>query len=108
MLHPLLKQTPAVLNEVQRERFRQARKWGEQNHPNGTGGEKWAYYATLSKAETDESAQDGSLTYGHILLEEVYEAMAESDKARLREELIQVAAVAVAWVEKLDRETNVR
>jgi hypothetical protein len=32
-----------------------------------------------------------------ILLEEVLEALEEDDEARLREELIQVAAVAVRW-----------
>jgi malonyl CoA-acyl carrier protein transacylase len=43
------------------------------------------------------------VTWEHILTEEHYEAMAEEDPTRLREELIQVAAVAVAWVEAIDR-----
>lgn len=37
-----------------------------------------------------------------ILAEEVYEAFAETDPARLRHELVQVAAVAAAWVEDID------
>jgi hypothetical protein len=36
-------------------------------------------------------------------MEEVREAMAESDPAKLRVELVQVAAVSVAWIEALDR-----
>lgn len=38
-----------------------------------------------------------------MLLEEVAEAFAESDDARLRAELVQVAAVAQAWIESIDR-----
>ena len=41
----------------------------------------------------------------HLVREEVAEAFAESDPARLREELIQVAALAVSWVEKIDART---
>jgi hypothetical protein len=43
------------------------------------------------------------LTWRDILLEEVYEAFAETDSDRLREELIQVAAVALSWVDAIDR-----
>lgn len=39
----------------------------------------------------------------HILDEEVAEALAETDPERLRAELVQVAAVAVQWIEALDR-----
>jgi len=41
-------------------------------------------------------------TWEMILLEEVWEALAETDPVKLRAELIQVAAVAVAWVEDID------
>ena len=74
--------TRAVLDEVSAERARQDAKWGEQNHP---------------------AFKHGEVTYRDILLEEVFEALAESNQARLRAELVQVAAVAVAWVEKIDR-----
>ncbi len=39
----------------------------------------------------------------HILLEEVHEALAEDDPTRLRAELLQVAAVAVCWVEAIEQ-----
>lgn len=39
-------------------------------------------------------------------VEEVYEALAESDENKLTEELIQVAAVCVAWVENITRNKN--
>jgi NTP pyrophosphatase (non-canonical NTP hydrolase) len=44
-------------------------------------------------------------TYAAVLTEEVGEvckAWLERDTAALREELVQVAAVAVAWIEELD------
>lgn len=72
-----------VLNEVASERARQDARWGEQNHED--------------------------LVWGAILGEEVGEvsqAMLEDRFGRggnLREELLQVAAVAVAWVECIDR-----
>jgi hypothetical protein len=37
-----------------------------------------------------------------VLDEEVWEAFAESDPAKLRAELVQVAAVAFRWIEALD------
>jgi hypothetical protein len=96
----------SVLAEVHQERSRQDAKWGEQNHPDGTGitPSISRYEADVARSECDTAFAEGRGTYKHILLEEVYEALAESDKAKLRTELIQVAAVATAWVEKLDRE----
>lgn len=92
-----------ITNEIILERRAQDEKWGEQNHPDGTGGEynKWLAQGCIDA--TNEAAEDGSITWKHILREEYAEAMAESDPVRLREELIQVAAVAAAWVEAIDR-----
>lgn len=45
-------------------------------------------------------------TYAAVLTEEVGEccrAWLERDTASLRDELVQVAAVAVAWIEELER-----
>jgi len=39
-------------------------------------------------------------------MEEVFEALAETDPEKLELELIQAAAVIVAWVEKLRRHRN--
>ena len=107
--------TGQVLREVAHERDRQEAKWGQQNHPDGTGpGRRWpalfshtmSHSATIAKLQVDHEARSGTCTYGGILLEEVFEAMAEEDQQRLRAELIQVAAVAVAWVEKVDRDLS--
>jgi hypothetical protein len=89
------------------ERARQDAKWGEQNHPNGTGDEPGsrlrAKQADHAREVCQKHAADGTVTWLDILREELAEAFAESDPVNLRSELIQVAAVAVAWVEAIDR-----
>ncbi|MCA2331883.1 hypothetical protein JF714_15680 [Mycobacterium avium] len=94
----------SVLDLVFAEREAQDAQWGEQNHPDGTGTESLKYLAGVAKRDCQRAALDGRLTYRHILDEEVAEAFAETDPIKLKTELIQVAAVAVAWVEKLIRE----
>jgi hypothetical protein len=110
--------TASVLDEVAAERERQNAKWGEQNHPNGTGPDEVSWTALMSKSKTygmlatrakqttDDNAKVGLVTFADILLEEVFEAMAEEDQDKLRTELIQVAAVATQWVEAIDRATK--
>lgn len=93
-----------ALHEVCNERLAQHVKWGEQNLPNGTGGGFRRTMARLKRLACEQAAQRGTVTWGHVLEEEFSEAMAETDPAKLKVELIQVAAVAVAWVEQLDRD----
>ncbi len=93
------------LQEVANERARQNIKWGDQDHPDGTGDAPAVAAAVFAKAETNKAAEQGTLDWRLILDEEVAEAFAESDRVKLRTELIQVAAVAIAWVEAIDRRT---
>ncbi|MFE9234792.1 hypothetical protein [Cellulosimicrobium funkei] len=107
----------SVVDDVAAERVRQDAKWGVQNHPDGTGRAvrvldplvdpsrytEAGWLATRAKASTDTAARGGSVTWRHILLEEVFEALAEDDPERLRTELVQVAAVAQQWAEAIDR-----
>ena len=105
--------TRAVLREVLAERGRQHAKWGEQNLSDGTAGvtpdaatwDRVTARADAARARRlcQEAAASGYCTWMHVLREEVAEAFAEEDPALLRAELIQVAAVAVAWVEAIDR-----
>ncbi|WVX89674.1 hypothetical protein SEA_FEYRE_55 [Mycobacterium phage Feyre] len=118
---------------VAEERHRQDRKWGDQNYPNvdptvlADGGipTQWSmaqFYQIPSSMRAkylcDRAAQEGRCTWAHILIEEVTEAIEAAtihdlrlltdDQTRnaLRDELIQVAAVAVQWAEKLDSEAS--
>lgn len=99
---PLLK----ALAHVAEERDRQDAKWGEQNYPNGTGDVQLQDKAKLQRGKTTRLFRQGAGTWRDILEEEVAEALAESDPALLREELVQVAAVAVAWIEAIDRRAS--
>lgn len=121
-----------VLDEISGERDKQDRKWGIQHHPDGTGdwriaGQSAKVLLAIIRSSNDsftEKTADGGkrrfvpvhstrmssvemreerLTWMAILLEEVLEAAVETDPQRLREELIQVAAVAVKWVEDIDQ-----
>lgn len=88
---------------IARERDAQDVKWGEQNHPDGTGGLGRKQAADDARAWTEMQAAEKTLAWSDILEEEVAEAMAETESTRLRAELVQVAAVAVAWIEAIDR-----
>ncbi|MEU4509707.1 hypothetical protein AB0G05_09445 [Nonomuraea wenchangensis] len=92
-----------VLADVTAERAAQDARFGMQELPDGTGGEAAASRSAAARDETDAADHAGTLTWRHILAEEVLEAFAETDPGRLRAELVQVAAVAVKWVQALDR-----
>src|SRR4051794_1981719 len=102
-MQPLpLTETELVLDDVADERVRQIEKWGVQSLADGTG-DIWEVPANEAKRITAERFGAGLGNWGDVLLVEVFEAMAEADPARLRAELVQVAAVAVAWIEDVDR-----
>ena len=103
-----------VLVDVGMERARQYKLHGAnlKNH-SGTGPDvPWAeplfsamgattleFY--LREAYNAKQGRGEIVTWLDILLEEFSEAAMERDPKRLDEELIQVAAVCVSWVEKL-------
>jgi hypothetical protein len=95
-----------VYAEVAAERAAQDATWGEQNHPDGTGEPGSDSVAAAARTLCQGAAASGHLDWLHILREEVAEAFAESDPAKLRAELVQVAAVATAWIEAIDRRTT--
>lgn len=111
--------------DITNELLRQLEKHGDQTHlPNGTGpdteldnlpvigwgkvnAERLAIWAKARcKAASENEGGDGSITYEHILTEEWAEVISEEDPAKLREELVQLAAVAVAWIMKIDKESH--
>lgn len=96
--------TQSVLRAVAEERARQDAKWSDQFWlADGTGADTWRSEADDARAACKARVLNGTATWLDVLREEVYEAFAETDPLRLRTELIQVAAVAVAWIEALDR-----
>lgn len=110
-----------VLSEVAQERQRQHDKWGEQNYPDA---EPTILRAALhpedrarriasdleipteirGRQNCQRAFAGGRGSFATVLVEEVSEAAgAIGDDDKLREELIQIAAVAVCWVEAIDR-----
>lgn len=92
-----------ALAAIHDERDRQETLWGQQNLRDGTGSVQDQDAAKLQRGKTSRLARTGALTYRDVLEEEVKEAFAERDSGALQEELIQVAAVCVAWIECIKR-----
>lgn len=111
--------TAHVLGDLVIERRQQTAKHGDQTHlPDGTGPDVWlappatgerltfGHLAKVLRTQTDQRSQtagDGTVTFADILLEETFEALAETDPALLRAELVQAGAVIVQWVEAIDQ-----
>ncbi|MBK3572626.1 hypothetical protein JHN63_02060 [Streptomyces sp. MBT65] len=100
--HPRIGLT-GVLDEIAAERGRQDKQWGPQNHPDGTGSASQQTAAGAARARCQLAAERGEVTWRLISDEEHAEAMAEADPVTLRAELVQGAAVYVAWIEAIDR-----
>ena len=84
--------TSKVLDDVLKERLRQDEKWGPQFH-------NPAQWMTVLMEEVGEAAQEAlRVTFGHMPAQK---AIAYQ---HLREELVQVAAVAAAAIESLDNQ----
>ncbi|MET7924770.1 NUDIX hydrolase [Streptomyces sp. NPDC005349] len=88
--------------DLDAERQRQLKKFGDQHHPDGTGNTEQQQCADLARAECQDAFAAGVGTWTHVLYEEVWEALAESDPAKLRAELVQVSAVCAAWIADID------
>lgn len=117
-------ETLAVLQEVAAERRCQHAKWGQQDLPDV---HPWASSASLVDSVRVEQAaklheipeaerakrmvdhwatKTPHLSYAAIAVEELAEAVEEGARGRtdrLRAELVQLAAVAVQWIEAIDR-----
>lgn len=99
----------AAMNLVGDELRSQDDKWGQQDHPILHKASGWldlgeyAREARSWKRRNDFRVESGKLSWDGILLEEVFEALCETDAKAQEEELIQVAAVALQMVLFLQR-----
>jgi len=89
--------------DVMNERLRQDGLWGVQNHPLGLNQPGDQQAMIDAQVACDRAASNGTLTYRHIAVEEVHEFLAAKDLKQARTEAVQVAAVFVAIVERIDR-----
>jgi hypothetical protein len=100
-----VRRSQSILDAVLDER-RRAEKIhpGTDDMPDGTGGGGRQTWERIAKIHCDRAAREGTLTFADVLDEEASEALAETDPLKLREELVQVMAVCLRWVDRLDRE----
>ena len=90
-----------IIAEIKQERLNQDAKFPGQQHPLGGGGH-YEEIANQARRSCERHVANGSLTWLDIISEEVFEAFAEVDVPRAREEYIQVAALALAIIEAID------
>lgn len=104
----------SVFEEVMAERARQDARWGVQDHPNVFTPEQPRLRCILSYHDlpaTDSARticdlrhKQGIGSWADIAVEEMCEAVEKGDDdVACREELVQLAAVVVAWIECIDR-----
>lgn len=80
--------------------------WGQQNWPSTPQGKQPRYMIPAehtAKVECEKARLNDRMTWAHILVEEVAEACNAESPAHMVEELVQVAAVAVSWIDSIQR-----
>lgn len=82
---------------VDAERDRQMAKWGDQS-----SNPRWLWYAILG----EEFGEVGTALMDIVVTQVEPEYVIEG-REELRDEIVQVAAVAVAWLEALEKEEGV-
>ena len=111
--------TMRVLAEVAEHRHWQAERYHDMNQtmPHGVGPDvEWmpGLRLTAEEIETlirrdwdyDVDPDPAQHSWMRLMREEVAEAFGCPDTACLRTELVQIAAVAVSWIEKIDGENS--
>lgn len=85
-----------IYEEIQKERQEQDKIWGEQNHNDL----KWLAILMEEIGEVSEDINELYPTIGKC-----YDLRIKED---LRAELIQVAAVCIAWLESIERNYKIK
>jgi hypothetical protein len=97
-----------LLDEVQREAERSASTWAGEHPADGTGGPDAERAADTMRAAVAQAFAEGRGTWRSLLMERVLEAFA-LEHPHLRDELVAIAGMAIAWARDLDqRATNPR
>lgn len=103
-----------VLEKVFDHRVEQVERYGHNDDkPDGTGPQvPWlngvsnlhaADIEAFLRVDYEDAGGDGGVTWMHLVREELAESFAESDPDRLEEELVQVAALCVSWIETIQK-----
>lgn len=90
-----------ILAEVQDECRGLYRRLGPLKLPDGLG--VGCNDAGIARDICQRAAEEGRLTWLHLMAEQWAEARGALSQAHLREQLLRVAVLAVAWVDAIDR-----
>lgn len=95
-----------MMAAIREERKRQLEKWGVQRHPDGTGSAVAGLIADQWKKVCDDRHEGDEDDWATIAAEEFFESLAETDKRKLFDEVVQMAAVFTAWGEDLIKQVR--
>ncbi|MFF9199997.1 hypothetical protein ACF09L_32800 [Streptomyces sp. NPDC014779] len=105
-MFPTLLATPGLATfaaQMDDERQAHLTEFGEQQHPDGTGGSTRDLAADRLFQEAQAALQDGTVTWRHALEMMTAAVAAETDPAELRTLLVRTAAACAAWARDIDR-----
>lgn len=100
-----------IIEEILKEKERQVSIWGEQNHlsvyENYKESDCEDKYGIVieenAKFLCEDAVNKKELTWAHIAVEELSEVINAKNEKDRREEIIQLCAVLVSWIESLER-----
>jgi hypothetical protein len=90
-----------IFEEIVAERNRAEQKHGKQFLPLGCSKAR-TYKADYARDLCESARKRNRLTWRHVLTEEIEESFAEDDKSKIREELVQCAAIIFKMIEAID------
>jgi hypothetical protein len=101
------------IENLENELKRQIEKWGIKDHPSTTSGRNIEkdrihnYYEIPSEERAKyllgKAEKEGNLSWSHIAIEELSEAIAEPDPSKRYEEVCQLACVCLNWMDSIFR-----
>ena len=115
-VHSAIRASHAIKDALD-ERVRQLAKWGDQSHPcvpwEIEPARAWdermvaERMEVAAKADCEREFKAGRGTWWHIANEELAEVLAAPPEKR-RQELVQLTAVCLAWLEDIDNKAGTR
>lgn len=96
-----------ILGDVWAERVRQIEKFGEQHREDGADPMTYGPIAARSRENFQNAEANGGATWHRALNGPFFESVSETDPAMLRASLVELAAVACAWIEDIDSRKEV-
>lgn len=94
-----------VISDIKYEIFSVFTTWGEQNWPSVPDPKRRHTLPKehTAKIECERARREDRLTWAHILVEEVAEACNAPTPELMIEELVQVGAMAIMWIDSIKR-----